>query len=132
MVLSIAFPPAFFYAPYHAAYERMLGALLTSFGVGLLLAMRDPVRNAGVYAVVGLCTGSLAAAIIYTLIVDRADTHHWWVQVPLLAAIAVSLVVTYTRVRRPHPLVVRIVIAAVALLPAALFLYDTLYRTFVR
>jgi hypothetical protein len=132
IVLSIAFPAAFFYAPYHVAYERMLGALLGSFGVGLLLALRDPARNAGVYAVVGLATGSLAAATIYTLVVDGADPLHWWVQVPLLAAIAISLVVTYTRLRRPHPVVVRIVVAAVALLPGALFVYDALYRAFVR
>jgi hypothetical protein len=52
--------------------------------------------------------------------------------VPLLAAVSVALVVTYTRLRRPHPVVVRIVIAAVALLPVALYLHDAAYRAFVR
>lgn len=131
VILSLAFPAAFFYAPYHSVYERMLGALLLSFGLGLLLALRDPARNAGVYALVGLAAGSLAGATVYSLLVDDADPLHWWVQVPPLAAIAVALVVTYTRLRRPHPVIVRIVIAAVALMPLALFLYDIAYRAFV-
>jgi len=130
--LSIAFPAAFFYAPYHSAYERMIGAVLSSFGLGLLLVLRDPARNAGVFAVVGLATGSLAAANVYALLVDGADPLHWWVQVPLLVTIAVALVVTYTRLRRPHPIIVRVVVAAVVLMPVALFLYDAAYRSFVR
>jgi len=132
VVLSIAFPSAFFYAPYHPAYERMIGAVLTSFGLGLLLVLRDPVRNAGVFAIVGLATGSLAGASVYALLVDGADPLHWWAQIPLQLAVATALVVTYTRLRRPHPVIVRIVIAAVVLMPFALFLYDAAYRTFVR
>lgn len=132
VVLSIVFPAAFFYAPYHSVYERMIGAVLTSFGLGLLLVLRDPARNAGVFAIVGLATGSLAGANVYALMVDGADPLHWWVQVPLLLAVATALVVTYTRLRRPHPVVVRVVIAAVALMPAALFLYDLAYRSYVR
>lgn len=132
VALSIAFPAAFFYAPYHSAYERMIGAVLTSFGLGLLLAMRDPARNAGVFAVVGLATGSLAGANVYALLVDGADPLHWWVQVPLLLTLAAALVVTYTRLRRPHPVVVRLVVAAVVFMPFGLFLYDVAYRSFVR
>lgn len=132
VVLSIAFPAAFFYTPYHPAYERMIGAVLTSFGLGLLLALRDPARNAGVYAQVGLSTGSLAAATTYALLVDGADPLHWWVQVPLLSAVSIALVVTYTRLRRPHPIVVRIVIAAVVLMPVALYVWDAAYRAFVQ
>ncbi|HET7699906.1 MAG TPA: hypothetical protein VFM06_03450 [Candidatus Limnocylindria bacterium] len=130
--LSVAFPAAFFYAPYHSVYEKMIVSLLGSFGLGLLLVLRDPARNAGVFAVVGLATGSLAGANIYALIVDDADPLHWWLQVPLLVTAAVALVVTYTRLRRPHPVVVRIVVAAVALMPFALFVYDAAYRAFVR
>ena len=132
VMLSIAFPSAFFYAPYHPAYERMIGAILTSFGLGLLLALRDPARNAGVFAIVGLAAGSLAGANVYALLVDGADPLHWWVQVPLLLVVATALVVTYTRLRRPHPVIVRIVIASVVLMPFALFLYDAAYRSFVR
>ena len=132
VVLSIAFPAAFFYAPYHSAYERMIGAVLGSFGLGLLLALHDPVRNAGVFAVIGLAAGSLAGANAYALLVDGSDPLHWWVQVPVLFAIAIALVVTYTRLRRPHPVVVRIVVAAVVLMPFALFVYDAAYRSFVR
>jgi len=132
VVLSIAFPAAFFYAPYHPVYERMIGAVLTSFGLGLLLALRDPVRNAGVFAIIGLATGSLAGANVYALLMDGADPLHWWMQVPLLLAVATALVVTYTRLRRPHPVIVRVVVAAVALMPFALFLYDAAYRSFVR
>lgn len=131
VVLSLAFPAAFLFAPYHSVYERMLGAILVSFGVGLLLALRDPARNAGVYAVVGLATGSLAGATAFALIVDGADPLHWFVQLPLLLAIAITLVVTYTRLRRPHPVVVRIVIAAVAFMPLALYAYDAAYRAFI-
>lgn len=132
VVLSIAFPAAFFYAPYHSAYERMIGAVLTSFGLGLLLAMRDPARNAGVFAVVGLATGSLAGANVYALLVDGADPLHWWVQVPLLLTLAAALVVTYSRLRRPQPVIVRLVVAAVVFMPFGLFLYDVAYRSFVR
>lgn len=131
ILVSLAFPTAFFYPPYHAAYQRMLGALLLALGLGLLLALRDPARNAGVYAVIGLAVGSLTAAIVYTLLGDGADPVHWVAQVPLLAAVSVTLVVTYTRLRRPHPVVVRIVAAAVLLLPLGLYLYDVAYRAFV-
>lgn len=132
IAVSLAFPAAFLYPPYHAGYQRMLGAILLALGLGLLLALRDPARNAGVYAVIGLAAGSLTAAIAYTLVVDGADPAHWAVQVPLLGAVAVALVVTYAQLRRPHPVVVRIVAAAVLLLPAGLWLYDAAYRAFVR
>ena len=62
IVLSLVFPAGFFYRPFHPTYERMIGAILLALGLGLLLALRDPARNAGVYAVIGLVTGSMAAA----------------------------------------------------------------------
>ncbi len=129
--LSLAFPAAFLYPPYHAVYERMLGALLLALGLGLLLALRDPERNAGVYAIVGLTTGSLTATIVYALVVEAADPMHWVVQVPVLALTSVLLVVTYMRLRGPHPVVVRIVVAAVLLLPAGLYVYDLAYKALV-
>ena len=49
----------------------------------------------------------------------------------MLAAITITLVVTYMRLRRPHPVVVRIVVAAVVFLPLAFFLHDVAYRAFV-
>jgi len=131
VVLSIAFPEAFLYTPFHRTYERMLGTIFLALGIGLVLALRDPTRNAGVFAVVGLTAGSLDAATVYSLVFDGADPIHWIVQVPLLAAIAVALVVTYTRLRRPHPVILRIVVAAVVLLPVALFAHDAAYRAFV-
>jgi hypothetical protein len=131
-VLAFVYPNAFLFAPYHRVYERMFGALLLALSVSLLLSVRDPVRNAGVFAVVGLIAGTLDTATIYSLIIDDADVAHWFVQVPLLAAVAGVLVLTYTRLRRPHPVVVRIVIAAVILLPVALFAHDAAYRAFVR
>lgn len=129
--LSLVFPADFLYAPYHPAYERMFGSLLFALGLGLLLALRDPATNAGVYAVIGLTLGSLTAAMVYALLVEGADPAHWLIQVPILAAASIALVVTYTRLRRPHPLVVRIVVAAVVLLPAGLYLYDLAYRALV-
>ena len=131
VVLSLAFPDLFLYAPYHRTYERMLGTIVLALGIGLLLALRDPVRNAGVFAVIGLTAGSLDAATIYSLVFDGAAPSHWLTTVPLLGAIAVALVVTYTRLRRPHPVVVRIVVAAVLLLPVALYLHDAASRAFV-
>lgn len=132
VILSLAFPQAFFFPPYHAVYERMLGAILLALGLGLLLALRDPVRNAGVYAVIGLASGFLAGSVAYALVADGADPLHWFVQIPLLVAVSVALVVTYTRLRRPHPVVTRIVVVAVLLLPLGLYLYDLAYRAFVR
>jgi hypothetical protein len=131
-VLSFVYPSAFLYAPYHRIYERMLGAVLAALAVALLLSMRDPVRNAGVYAVVGLVSGTLDTAIIYSLVVDGADAAHWFIQVPLLGAISAILVLTYTRLRQPHPVVVRIVIAAVVFLPVLLFAHDAASRTLIR
>jgi len=57
---------------------------------------------------------------------------HWFVQVPLLGLVAIALVLTYTRLRRPHPVIVRIVVVAVVLFPVALFVYDLALRSFVR
>ncbi|HUQ17952.1 MAG TPA: hypothetical protein VM070_09210 [Candidatus Saccharimonadales bacterium] len=131
VILSVAFPSAFLFPPYHPAYQRMLGAIFLSFSLGLGLALRDPARNAGVYAVIGLGAGFLSGATVYTLLVDGADPGHWLVQVPLLSATALALVVTYTRLRRPHRLIVRIVVVAVLLFPLALFLYDLALRSFV-
>ena len=131
VVLSIAFPSAFLFAPYHRVYERMIASVLLALGLGLLLALRDPVRNAGVFAIVGLVTGFLGGAILYALVVEGADPVHWVAQLPLLAAITLALEVAYTRLRRPPPVVVRIVVAAVVFLPLALFLYDLAYHAFV-
>lgn len=130
-VLAFVYPNAFLFAPYHRIYERMFGAVLAALSVSLFLSLRDPVRNAGVFAVVGLVAGTLDAAIIYSLFEDGADLAHWFVQVPLLGAVAAVLVLTYTRLRQPHPVVVRIVIAAVLLLPLALFAHDAANRAFV-
>src|SRR6266550_2669827 len=105
VVLSIAFPSAFLFPPYNRIYERMIAAVLLAFALGLLLALRDPVRNAGVFAVVGLATGLLGGAVVYALVVDRADPLHWVAQVPILAAITATLEITYTRLRRPTPIV---------------------------
>ena len=132
VLLSFVYPSAFLYAPYNRIYERMLGAVLAALAVALLLSMRDPVRNAAVFAVVGLVSGTIDTAIIYSLLIDGADVAHWFIQVPLLAAVAAVLVLTYTRLRRPHPVVVRIVIAAVVFLPVALFAHDAAYRALIQ
>src|SRR5437588_265783 len=87
-VLSFVYPNAFLYTPHQLVYERMLGAVLAALALSLLLSMRDPMRNAGVYAVVGLVAGTVDASAIYSLIVDGGDVAHWFVQVPLLPAIA--------------------------------------------
>ena len=132
VILSVVVPQAFLFTPYHDAYQRMLSAMLLAFGLGLALALRDPVRNAGVYAVIGLASGCLTGAIVYTLLVEPGqDLLHWVVQVPLLGLVAIALVATYTRLRRPHPVIVRIVVVAVVLFPVALYVYDLALRAFV-
>lgn len=132
VVLSVVVPQAFLFPPYNPAYQRLLSAMLLAFGLGLALALRDPVRNAGVYAVIGLASGCLAGAIVYTLLADPSqDILHWLVQVPLLGLAAIALVVTYTRLRRPNPIIVRIVVVAVVLFPVTLYVYDLALRSFV-
>src|SRR2546422_1270584 len=84
VLLSIAFPSAFLFAPYHRIYERMIASVLIALGLGLLLALRDPVRNAGVFAIAGLATGVLGGGIVHALIVARAEPLHCAAQVPLL------------------------------------------------
>lgn len=130
-VLAFVFPSAFLFSPYQRVYERMLGAVSGALAVSLLLSMRDPVRNAAVYAVTGMVAGTIDAAVVYSLIVDGGDAAHWFVQVPVLGAAAALLVLTYTRLRRPHPVVVRVVIAAVVLFPIALLAHDWASRTFI-
>src|SRR5438046_10244733 len=70
VILSIAFPSAFLFLPYNRIYERMIVAVLLAFGLGLVLALRDPVRNAVVLPVVGLATVVPAPALVYALLVD--------------------------------------------------------------
>lgn len=131
-VLSFVYPNAFLFAPYHRTYERLIGAVLAGLAASLLLSLRDPGRNAAVFAVVGMVIGTLDAAIIYSLVFDGADVAHWFAQVPLLAAVAGVLVLTYTRLRRPHPVVLRIVIASVVVIPVLLFAHDAATRVFLR
>src|SRR5437867_11461341 len=97
VILALAFAAAFLFTPYNRSYERMTASVLIALGLGLLLALRDPVRNAGAFAIAGLTTGLLGASVVYALIVDGADPLHWVAQVPILAAITVPLVITYTR-----------------------------------
>src|SRR5438477_1463780 len=100
VILSIAFPSAFLFLPYNRIYERMIAAVLLAFGLGLVLALRDPVRNAGVFAVVGLATGLLDGAVIYALVVGRAEPRQWVAQVPMLGGSTAAVVVGCTRRRR--------------------------------
>src|SRR5207247_9633388 len=72
-VLSFVYPNAFLYAPYHRVYERLIGAVLAGLALRLLLSLRDPGRNAAVFAVLRLVIGTLAAATLYTLVFDSSD-----------------------------------------------------------
>lgn len=104
---------------------RMLLALVLGMPLSLSLALRDPVRNAGVLATVGLGCGFLAAArVMNAFRGDQAITWTWYVGTLVLFAVAVTLVITYTRLRRPHPIIVRVVVVATVLLPAVLWLYE--------
>src|SRR5919204_5180900 len=105
--------------------SRMLTALILGMPLSLALALRDPVRNAGVLAVVGLGCGLLGAArVMDAYLGDEPLTSSWYLGTLLFFAIGIALVATYSRLRRPHPIVVRVVIAATLLMPAVLWLYD--------
>ena len=105
--------------------SRMLIALIFGMPLSLALALRDPVRNAGVLAVVGLGCGLLGAArVMDAYLGDEPLTSSWYLGTLLFFAIGIALVATYSRLRRPHPIVVRVVIAATLLMPAVLWLYD--------
>src|SRR5207253_9704914 len=86
VILAIAFPSALLFPPYNRLYERVIAAVLLAFGLALLLALRDPVRTAGVFAVAGLATGLLDGAAIYARVVHRAAPLHVVAEVPILAA----------------------------------------------
>ena len=104
---------------------RMLLALVVGMPLSLGLALRDPVRNAGVLATVGLGCGFLAAArTMNAFRGDQAITWPWYAGTLLFFAVAVTLVVTYTRLRRPHPIIVRVVVVATLLLPVFLWAYE--------
>src|SRR5207237_7165900 len=97
VILAIAFPSAFLFAPYHRIYERMIASVLLAMGLGLLLAIRDPVRNAGVFAVEGLVTGVLGGSIVYALLVDGAVPLLWVALVRILTGITMPVVVYHQR-----------------------------------
>lgn len=104
---------------------RMLIALVLGMPLSLALALRDPVRNAGVLAVVGLGCGLLGAARVMNAYQgDQALTWPWYLGTLLFFLVGIALVATYSRLRRPHPIVVRVVIAATVLMPPILWLYD--------
>jgi hypothetical protein len=105
--------------------SRMLIALLLGMPLSLGLALRDPVRNAGVLAVVGLGCGLLGAARVMNAYQDNQPlTLAWYAGTILFFTIGIALVTTYSRLRRPHPIVVRVVLGATILLPLVLWLYD--------
>src|SRR5437588_11212388 len=85
VVAAIAFPSAFLFAPYHRIYERLIASVLFALALGLLLAIRDPGRTAGVFAFVGLVTGVLDASVVSSLVVDGAGPLHWLPELPLPA-----------------------------------------------
>lgn len=106
----------------------MLVALLIGMPLSLALALRDPIRNAGVFAVIGLGCGFLAMARTLTFILGDSSPELWWLATAVFFIVGVALVVTYRRLRRPHPIIVRVVIAATAFMPAVLYAYDWIAR----
>ena len=84
------------------------------------------------------------AAYVTLLVIATTLVYHLYVVVDAFAGrmrrlrgrhlidyAVLLLVMTYTRLRRPHPVVVRIVVAAVVLLPIALYAHDIASRTFL-
>ena len=109
--------------------SRMVIALILGMPLSLALALRDPVRNAGVLAVVGLGCGLLGATRVMNAYEAKAEPSlAWYLGTLLFFAVGVALVATYSRLRRPHPIVVRVVIAATILAAPVLWLYDLAAR----
>ena len=129
LVASAWLPQIVFWTPAPRADERMLLALLVGMPLSLGLALRDPVRNAGVFAVIGLGCGFVAAARVMSVLVGEPAPDPWWLATIAYLTIGVALVVTYTRLRRPHPIIVRVVVVATVLMPAVLYVYDWAVRT---
>lgn len=127
---SVWLPQIVFWSPVPGADERMLLALLAGMPLSLGLALRDPVRNAGVFAVIGLGCGFVAASRVLSVLVREPAPELWWLATVAYLTIGVALVVTYTRLRRPHPIIVRVVVVATVLMPAALYLYELAVRAF--
>lgn len=141
VVASLRWPALVFWSPERDLDRRLLLALVIGMPLSLALALRDPVRNAGVFAVIGLGCGFLSAARAMNFLVPEIASGTrvyvqgnlfdlWLVGTILFFAIAVTLVGTYSRLRRPHPIVVRVVIAATVFLPLVLWLYDSLALAF--
>lgn len=137
VVASLGWPQLVFWSPERDPEQRLLLALVIGMPLSLGLALRDPVRNAGVFAVIGLGCGFLAAARLLNffapfgsrrVFVQADGPQLWSLGTILFLAVAVALVVTYTRLRRPHPIVVRVVVLATVLLPLVLWLYDAIAR----
>lgn len=125
LLASVWAPEVVFWPPAHRADERLLFAVLLALPLALGLALRDPVRNAGVFATIGLVCGFLAAARIVNAATLGAP-ERWYVSTVLLLAVGAGLVLTYARLRRPHPIIVRVVVVATALMPVVLYVYDLL------
>lgn len=124
LLATIWSPQVIFWSSTPRADERMLFALLVGMPLSLGLALRDPVRNAGVFAVIGLGCGFVAASRVMSVLVGEPAPDVWFLATLAYVAVGVALVVTYTRLRRPHPIVVRVVVVATVLMPALLYAYD--------
>ncbi len=132
LVATVWAPQLVFSSPAHRADERMLVALLAGMPLSLGLALRDPVRNAGVFAVIGLGCGFLAASRVMSVLVGDSAPDIWYVATLVFLTVGIALVVTYTRLRRPHPIIVRVVVVATVLMPLVLYLYDWAGRAVAR
>lgn len=124
LVASVWRPDLLFWPPVHRDGERMLLALLLGMPLSLVLALRDPVRNAGVFAVVGLGSGFLAVARLVNAVLDPAEPELWYLSTIGFVAVGIGLVIAYVRLRRPHPIVVQVVVLATIAVPFVLAFYE--------
>src|SRR5207247_8790132 len=79
VIFALAFPSAFLFTPYNRSYERMIASDLIALGLGLLLALRDHVRNACVFAIGGLTTSLIGDSLVLVYIVTCYDSLHYYV-----------------------------------------------------
>ena len=88
----------------HPAYERMIIAIYMSLGVCLILAARDPLRNAILIDFTILSSVAHGAVMTYDSFAMEGELTHMVGDVPLLFALAAVLVVWHPRRLAKRPM----------------------------
>lgn len=110
IVLGISFvvltPLAFFVLPAgfrwthpspHPAYERMIMAIYISLGICLIMAAKDPLKNAVIIDFTIISSILHGLVMLYDSFAQEGEMAHLMGDVPLLLAVAVVLIVYHPK-----------------------------------